>query len=1244
MKTRSAAPFAATLLAFALTACGEETFVTDVPVRIVATSPSGGSVDAALDAAVTVTFSERMDPATVAGGFSLESLGHPGSTGAPVAVAFTVTYADATEPVVTLRPSARLAYSTVYRVVARTTLRRARDGGQLPVESSWTFRTLHPPALTLVAASPGDAAGIARTRPIVLQFSEPPAGCTAGGFRGVTVSEAIDPALQPTFGATVSPLPGTWTCLPAPPAGDHGCGPSGERCIATFTPSAPYQYSSTVTVVLAGLDGAAFDPAAAYVSSTRANPFGGQLPVTVRFSFEVEHPAPLVVIQTAPSSGAANVAVHATVEVEFDRSIEAASLGSTNFVLERCTDATCATPAEAVAAAVDLASPSRARLRPSAELLFDAHYRAVLSPPLRATDATSRGGNLVAPVVVRFRTVPVPALRVVATDPAEGGTGASPTGPVQITFSAAILQATLVDAGGLPNVFLNAGLSSDRATRLPATVAYDPATRTVSLAWAGELVGDTDHTVTVRGGATGVLGTGGQTLPADHVFGFRTRVSQLILSTDPRTDEGIAPPLPEVDVSRAVRVVFAECMDARTIGPASFSVDFVDRFGRTVTVPGAISFEAAGCPANGAKVAILTPALADHDCREKHHALLYDARYTARLAGTIGTLDGLRLLPATTWSFHTIRIAPALARARATNLHVAGAPVDLLGAAPDDVPVTAWFEVEFDRDMDPATLSADLNADGVPDNLFVVPASGGAAPQGTVTWDALSRTATLRLTGGTPAPLAFDAAYVLEVRGGPGGIADPSGNFLDGDARLRFETSPANSVGFAPFVTTPPASKPMNHLIAASFSRPLDPSTVSSSSIRLRQGTASFNATLGYSADTRSVTVTPIPLPSGLTLTLEVTSGVLDTRGNPFPAAVTASFLFDSGSSDTNPSFTSISPANLATGIVGDRPIVVVFGGEIILPASVDRDSFRVSCSLSGAATGRYEHRSTGTTDSEITFRPDRPYRGGETCIVTLTNRIADLSKGPLAPPAPMTFTVETARPSVASVVPADLATGVRATGAVTVTFSDPTAGDRIAPGSVGSGSVIVRSAAGPVPGTYSTAGSLVTFTPARPLAGGTVYTVEVPATGATVVTDVAGNPVSAAFTSTFTTEALAPRVLAMTAGAQNVLTFGFVDDAGPDAVRAASAFMGTLGNPGAGSLQLYRLGAGGLPDLPQFACVGVSGATVVLEPNRVQPLVPGTSYRAVVTDGLQDAGGTRLDQTPGAPLGDPFAGDFPAQ
>jgi len=113
------------------------------------------------------------------------------------------------------------------------------------------------------------------------------------------------------------------------------------------------------------------------------------------------------------------------------------------------------------------------------------------------------------------------------------------------------------------------------------------------------------------------------------------------------------------------------------------------------------------------------------------------------------------------------------------------------------------------------------------------------------------------------------------------------------------------------------------------------------------------------------------------------------------------------------------------------------------------------------------------------------------------------------------TPTGDTTFPTVSSVVPANLATGVSTGATVTVTFNEA-----MDPSTVTSSSFTLSTGGVLVAATVTGSGASFTLTPSSPLAGGTSYTVQVKGSAfcPSCVKDAAGNALATSFFSSFTT------------------------------------------------------------------------------------------------------------------------------
>lgn len=147
--------------------------VTDsTPPTIQSIYPADSATGVAVNSAITATFSEAIDAATINSATFLLS---GGATG-------TVSY-DAGSKTATLKPSANLSYDTTYTVIIKTGVKDSA-GNAMALPYAWTFTTGSAPdttAPTVQAQSPVDGlTGVAINTSITVTFNEPIDTATLG--------------------------------------------------------------------------------------------------------------------------------------------------------------------------------------------------------------------------------------------------------------------------------------------------------------------------------------------------------------------------------------------------------------------------------------------------------------------------------------------------------------------------------------------------------------------------------------------------------------------------------------------------------------------------------------------------------------------------------------------------------------------------------------------------------------------------------------------------------------------------------------------------------------------------------------------------------------------------------------------------------------------------------------------------------------------------------------------------------
>jgi len=235
------------------------------PPTVSSTSPVNNATGVAVNAAITATFSENMDAATISTStFTLNN----GVTGA-------VTYSGTTA---TFTPSSSLAYSTAYTATISTAVTDLA-GNHLATAKTWSFTTGAVPDTTPPTVSSTNPANAAT-------------GVAVNAAITATFSEAVSNVTSATF--TVAGVTGTVNY-------------SGTT--ATFTPSSSLAYSTTYTATIStGVKDLANNALAAAKTWSFTT---GAVPDTT----------PPTVSSTSPANGATGVAVNPAISATFSEAV-----------------------------------------------------------------------------------------------------------------------------------------------------------------------------------------------------------------------------------------------------------------------------------------------------------------------------------------------------------------------------------------------------------------------------------------------------------------------------------------------------------------------------------------------------------------------------------------------------------------------------------------------------------------------------------------------------------------------------------------------------------------------------------------------------------------------------------------------------------------------------------------------------------------------------------------------------------
>ena len=305
------------------------------------------------------------------------------------------------------------------------------------------------------------------------------------------------------------------------------------------------------------------------------------------------------------------------------------------------------------------------------------------------------------------------------------------------------------------------------------------------------------------------------------------------------------------------------------------------------------------------------------------------------------------------------------------------------------VPVYSTVTATFSEAIDPATVTA--TSFTLMDGTTPVP--------GTVTYS--GDTATF-----TPAvSLSPSTVYMATITTG---VKDLAGNTMSSNYSWQFQTSAPDTT--PPTVTsTSPATGAtavtINTAITATFSKPVDPATVTASTFTLMNGSNPVTGTVTSSGSTATFTLSS-SLEYNNAYTASITNGVKDLLGNAMAATYTWTFTTGAAPDTTPPTVVSVYPADASTGAGLKSPITATFS-ETLTSSTANSATFTLmngATSVSGAVTY------SATT---ATFTPSVPLISNTLYTATITTGVTDLSNNPMSANYTWTFTTFTPDPSL---------------------------------------------------------------------------------------------------------------------------------------------------------------------------------------------------------------------------------------
>jgi len=838
----------------------------------------------------------------------------------------------------------------------------------------------------------------------------------AQGANGVLINTTVTATFNMTMSAS-SITTGTFTLT-----GPGGTAVAGtvaySGTTATFTPSAVLAYGTTYT---------------ATITTGAQSPGGAELIGPAVWSFTTITPPPAVV-STIPANGAASVPIGQVLSATFSEAMTSSTISATTFTLK-------VTGGAAVTGTVTY-SGVVATFTPSAPLAYSTSYTATLT-----TGVTSLAGTpLPANYVWTFTTI-TPAPTVTAVVPVNGAVNVPVGQALSATFSEPMTPSTIN-----ATTFT---LTVTGGAAVVGSVSYSGGVGTFTPAVA--LANSTSYTATITTGAQDLAGTG---LAANYVWTFTT-------ITPTPTVTAVVPVngATGVPIAQVLSATFSEAMNPGTIDAATFTVTGPGG----ISVPGAVAYSglvATFTPTSNlaystAYVATITtgaddlagtglatnyvwtfttvaPALAVISTVPVNTATgvpatqVLSATFSAAMKcasfpvaaftvtgpgatpvpGTIGCSGAVATFtPAANLAFNTLFTATITTAAQDlagtslvsnyvwTFLTVpAPTPPTVIATVPLNgataVPINQALTATFSEAMNPASINS---------ATFLLTVKGGASVSGVVTYVAAGSVATF-----TPgANLASNTTYTATITTG---ATDLNGIALVQNYVWSFTTA-ALPVLVPPTVTsTVPAAfalgVPTNQIVSATFSTPMNPATINSTTFTLTgPGANPVSGLVAYAAVGNSLTFTPTAnlLPS-TTFTATITTGAQNLAGTPLTNNYVWTFTTGAAVAVISPELVSTVPANAAASVPLNQAVSATFT-EAMNPLTITTATFQLTGPGGAAVLGAVSYDAINFI---ATFTPLAPLTASTTYIATITSGATDLLGDPLGntgAPNPWSFT-----------------------------------------------------------------------------------------------------------------------------------------------------------------------------------------------------------------------------------------------
>ncbi|HUX60050.1 MAG TPA: Ig-like domain-containing protein [Ignavibacteriaceae bacterium] len=513
-----------------------------------------------------------------------------------------------------------------------------------------------------------------------------------------------------------------------------------------------------------------------------------------------------------------------------------------------------------------------------------------------------------------------------------------------------------------------------------------------------------------------------------------------------------------VPFNQKIAATFSEAMDSSSITSASFTL-----MQGTSFVSGTVSYT--GTTATFAPSSNLDP----------------NTDYTATITTMAKNDAGNKLAKNYVWSFNTGAAAlitpPSVSSTDPVNAETA-------------VPINQKIAATFSTAMDASTITA---------STFTL-------MQGTTPIPGFVSYSGVTAIFAPSSNLAPNTAYNVIITTG---AKDLAGNALANNYVWSFTTGAAAIVTSPTVSSTDPLNAatgvPLNQKIAATFSKTMDATTITSATYTLTQGSTSVSGFVSYSGTT-AIFAPASNLLANTVYSVTITTGAKDLAGNALATNYVWSFTTGAAVVATPPTVISTNPINTATGVPLNQKVAAAFS-KTMDASTITTSTFTL---MQGTTIVSGFVSYSGTT---AIFAPTNNLLPNSTYNATITTGTKDLAGNALAANYVWNFTTGASPvvtpPTVTLTDPVNAAIGVPLNKQVAATFSESMDASTIT-----TATFTLMQGTTFVSGTVSYAGTTATYIPSNNLTQNTTYT----ATITTGAKDLAGNSLASNYVWSFKT------------------------------------------------------------------------------------------------------------------------------